>query len=69
MLFASDHFRPRRVIKVHVQEACLHCAKALMHSRRWSAEVQVPRKVMPSLNQMIRSQSGMTSEPWPATAR
>ena len=68
-LFASDHFRPRQVIEVQVQEAYLHCAKALMRSRRWSAEVQVPRKVMPSLNQMIRSQSGMTSEPWPAAAR
>jgi len=55
VLFASVHFRPKRVIKVPAQEACLHCAKALMRSRCWSAEVQVPRKVMPSLNQMIRS--------------
>ena len=62
-LFASDHFRPRLVIEVQVQEAYLHCAKALMRSRLWSAEAQVPRKVMPSLNQMIQSQLGMTSEP------
>ena len=62
-LFASDHFRPRQVIEVQVQEAYLHCAKALMRSRLWSAEAQVPRKVMPSLNQMIQSQLGMTSEP------
>ena len=62
-LFASDHFRPRLVIEVQVQEAYLHCAKALMRSRFWSAEAQVPRKVMPSLNQMIQSQLGMTSEP------
>lgn len=62
-LFASDHFRPRLVVEVQVQEAYLHCAKALMRSRLWSAEAQVPRKVMPSLNQMIQSQLGMTSEP------
>ena len=62
-LFASDHFRPRLVIEVNVQEAYLHCAKALMRSRLWSAEAQVPRKVMPTLNQMIQSQLGMTTEP------
>ena len=62
-LFASDHFRPRLVIEVNVQEAYLHCAKALMRSRLWSAEAQVPRNLMPSLNQMVQSQMGMTSEP------
>ena len=51
-LFASDHFRPKLVIEVQVQEAYLHCAKA-----------QVPRNLMPSLNQMVQSQIGMTSEP------
>ena len=62
-LFASDHFRPKLVIEVRVQEAYLHCAKALMRSRLWSAESQVPRNQMPSLNQMVQSQIGMTSEP------
>ena len=62
-LFASDHFRPKLVIEVQVQEAYLHCAKALMRSRLWSAEAQVPRNLMPSLNQMVQSQMGMTSEP------
>ena len=62
-LFASDHFRPKLVIEVQVQEAYLHCAKALMRSRLWSAEAQVPRKVMPTLNQMIQAQMGMTTEP------
>jgi hypothetical protein len=62
-LFASDHFRPKLVIEVQVQEAYLHCAKALMRSRLWSAEAQVPRNLMPSLNQMVQSQIGMTSEP------
>ena len=54
---------PALVIEVQVQEAYLHCAKALMRSRLWSAEAQVPRNLMPSLNQMVQSQIGMTSEP------
>ena len=62
-LFATDHFRPKLVIEVQVQEAYLHCAKALMRSRLWSAEARVSRNVMPTLNQMIQSQMGMTSEP------
>ena len=62
-LFASDHFRPKLVIEVQVQEAYLHCAKAVMRSKLWSAEAQVPRNVMPTLNQMIQSQLGMGGEP------
>ena len=61
--FAGENFRPKLVIEVQVQEAYLHCAKALMRSRLWSAEAQVPRNLMPSLNQMVQSQIGMTSEP------
>ncbi|MEG0052747.1 MAG: pyridoxamine 5'-phosphate oxidase family protein [Comamonas sp.] len=62
-LFASEHFRPKLVIEIEVQEAYLHCAKALMRSRLWSAEAQVQRNVMPTLNQMIQSQMGMTTAP------
>ncbi|MEG0199508.1 MAG: pyridoxamine 5'-phosphate oxidase family protein [Comamonas sp.] len=62
-LFASEHFRPKLVIEIEVQEAYLHCAKALMRSRLWSAEAQVSRNVMPSLNQIIQSQMGITTAP------
>ena len=34
-----------------------------MRSRLWSAEAQVSRNVMPSLNQIIQSQMGITTEP------
>lgn len=62
-LFAAENFRPKLVIEIEVHEAYLHCAKALMRSRLWNAEAQVPRNVMPSLNQMIQSQLGMTTAP------
>lgn len=60
-LFATDYFRPKLVIEVKVQEAYLHCAKAVMRSKLWAAEAQVDRNVMPSLNQMIQSQMGIAS--------
>lgn len=58
-LFAGPHFHPKLVIEVQVQEAYLHCSKSLMRSRLWQAEAQVPRTVLPSLNQMIHAQIGL----------
>ena len=46
-----------------VQEAYLHCAKAQMRSRLWSEEARVARNVMPSLNQIIHAQMGLTAQP------
>lgn len=65
VLFAAAHTRPKLVIEVQVQEAYLHCAKALMRSRLWQAEAQVPRATMPSLNQMIHAQLGLKAVPEP----
>lgn len=58
-LFAGPHFHPKLVIEVQVQEAYLHCPKALMRSRLWQPDAQVARTVLPSLNQMIHSQIGL----------
>lgn len=46
-------------IAVTTEEVYLHCAKALMRSRLWTAEAQVPRSVLPSMGEMIRGQTGM----------
>lgn len=62
-LFVSEHFRPKLVIEVTVQEAYLHCAKALMRSRLWSDSSKVARNVMPSLNQIVHAQMGLTGQP------
>ena len=58
-LFRTENARTRVVIEVDVQEAYLHCAKALMRARLWQPEAQVPRTTMPGLNQMIQAQMGM----------
>ena len=56
--FAADP-RVRLVIEVTVEEAYLHCAKALMRSKLWSDASRVERSVLPTMGQMINDQSGM----------
>ena len=56
--FAQERQRPKLVIEVAVQEAYLHCAKALMRSQLWQPATWGPREALPSMNQMIRDQIG-----------
>jgi PPOX class probable FMN-dependent enzyme len=58
-LFAADKRQPRLLIEVHVQEAYLHCAKALMRSKLWSDETRVDRSVLPTMGQMINEQTSV----------
>jgi PPOX class probable FMN-dependent enzyme len=53
---------PKLVIRIGVEEAYLHCAKALMRSRLWAAESRVERTVLPTMGQMINDQSGVQDE-------
>jgi uncharacterized protein len=48
---------PKVMIRVAVEEAFLHCAKALKRSKIWDPSVQVDRKAMPSLARMILEQT------------
>ena len=61
--FAGERQLPKLVIEVEVREAYLHCAKALMRSKLWSAEAQVPRSALPTLNQIIHDQIGQAAAP------
>lgn len=56
-LFATAE-GPRTVIEVTVEEAYLHCAKALMRSRLWADESRQPRSVLPPMGKMISDQTG-----------
>ncbi len=49
--------RPEIAIRIQVEEAFLHCAKALKRSRLWEADAQVDRSVMPSLARIILNQT------------
>ena len=57
--FAGEKRLPKLVIEVTVDEAYLHCAKALMRSSLWQASAQVSRSVLPTMGQMINDQTGI----------
>ena len=63
VLCADERRTPKVAIRVTVQEAYLHCAKALMRSQLWSAEAKVERSVLPSAGRMINDQSGIMTPP------
>ena len=58
---ADDRHPPRVVVHVTVQQAYLHCAKAFMRSKLWSAAAQVERSTLPTIGQMINDQIGLTT--------
>ena len=49
---------PKLVIRVTVQAAYLHCAKALMRSALWDATRHVDRATLPSMGEMLKDQIG-----------
>jgi PPOX class probable FMN-dependent enzyme len=61
--FKAEKRAPRLVIEVKVEDAYLHCAKALMRSRLWSAESRVARSVLPTMGQMLNEQTGIQTLP------
>lgn len=54
---------PRIVVRVAVEEAFLHCPKAIMRARLWEPEAQVPRERLPSGAQMIFDQLQLGNPP------
>ena len=54
---------PKVGIRVEVEEAFLHCAKAFKRSRLWDEESRQDRKEMPSLGRMILEQTAPPEEP------
>ena len=51
---------PKLVVHIAVKEAYLHCAKAIMRGQLWAPEAKVERKVLPTMNEMLREQIGQT---------
>lgn len=47
---------PLAVLKVSVEQAYLHCAKALMRSELWNPALHVDRATLPSMGEMLRDQ-------------
>ena len=53
--------QPKTGLVVKVDEAFLHCAKALMRSKLWDPERHIDRKSFPSLGRILADQTGMQS--------
>jgi hypothetical protein len=49
---------PKLVIRVTVEAAYLHCAKALMRSALWDGTRHIDRAAMPSMGEMMKDQIG-----------
>jgi len=56
---ADDRRTPKLVIRIAVEEAYLHCAKAFMRSELWQPTSQLPRSMLPPMGQMIAEQTGI----------
>jgi len=56
--FKTEKRTPRLVIEINVEDAYLHCAKALMRSRLWDSANHVDRATLPSMGEMLRDQIG-----------
>ena len=52
---------PTTAMRITVEEAFFHCAKALMRARLWSPEAQVERTCFPSLGRILAEQTGAVS--------
>lgn len=50
---------PRSVLRVTVDEAFMHCGKALIRSRLWAPEAQIDRRTLPTYGQMMKDQTGL----------
>ena len=58
-LFPAEKRPPKLVIEVTVEAAYLHCPKALMRSNLWNPAVQIDRKTLPTVIEMINDQTGI----------
>jgi PPOX class probable FMN-dependent enzyme len=50
---------PKLVIRVKVQQAYLHCAKAFMRSKLWDSTSQIERSQLPTMVDMINEQAAI----------
>ena len=66
--FSTDGRLPTTVLVIRVQEAFLHCAKALMRSSLWAEDAKPGRGALPTLGEMLNDQLGLTGQVEPQEA-
>ena len=60
-LCTDERRTPKLVIRVAVEAAYLHCAKAFMRSKLWDPASLVDRATLPSMGEMMKDQIGLTT--------
>lgn len=58
----TERRAPKLVIRVSVEDAYLHCAKAFMRSRLWDPAVRIERSALPTMGRMIADQTGSADD-------
>jgi predicted pyridoxine 5'-phosphate oxidase superfamily flavin-nucleotide-binding protein len=53
---------PKCAVVVSVRQAYLHCAKALLRSRLWSADYAQPKGTFPPISRMVGDQIGLSED-------
>ena len=59
----TERRAPKLVVRVSVEAAYLHCAKAFMRSRLWEPASRVDRSTLPTSGKMISDQTGIEVAP------
>ena len=59
----TERRAPKLVVRVAVEAAYLHCAKAFMRSKLWDAGSRVDRSTLPTTGKMISDQTGIAVAP------
>ncbi len=57
-LFPNEQNVPKTCLRIHIEEAFLHCAKALMRSKLWKEDFKIDKKDFPSMGKMLNDQLG-----------
>lgn len=55
----TERRTPKLVVRVTVEAAYLHCAKAFMRSKLWDPASLVDRAVMPTIGRIVADQTGL----------
>ena len=59
----TERRAPKLVVRVSVEAAYLHCAKAFLRSKLWEPSSLVDRSVLPTTGKMISDQTGIQAAP------
>ena len=59
----TERRAPKLVVRITVEAAYLHCAKAFMRSKLWDPAARIDRSALPTAGQMISDQTGLVVAP------